>query len=183
MVVVAGLDPAGSEKRPSGLAVIHGNSLIYISRLYSDREIIGVVREYMPTVIAIDSPLSHTIHGYREVDRVMKRLGYRVLPPSWPSMRMLVTRSLRLVDAFLSMGISVIETHPLSALKSSGCRDWVELAKKLLHGFTIDRRLSRDEIDALVAALVAKTYVDGVAKAVSARDGVIYLLPKVCAYE
>ncbi len=180
MVVVAGLDPSGSSRRPSGLAILYDEHVVFLSTLYSDRDIVDTVKRYKPVVVAIDSPLSHSIRGYREVDLVMKRMGYRVLPPSWRSMRMLIDRSIKLMNAFLSIGIGVIETHPLSALRSSGCRDWIELTRKLLPNFKPSPRLPRDAVDALIAALVAKAYVEGTALSISARDGVIYLLPRVC---
>lgn len=177
MVRVAGLDPSGSERRRSGLAILDDNDLIYLNMPRSDSDIVEAVLSYMPAVIAIDSPLSYA-ERYREVDLLMKRLSYRVLPPGWKGMRKLVERSISLKRVFEGRGVAVIETHPRSALKSSGCRDFEELLSK--HGIALNRAASRDEYDALVAALVAKHYVSGSALKVEARDGAIYLLPRVC---
>ncbi|MEM1675510.1 MAG: hypothetical protein QXX35_02470 [Desulfurococcaceae archaeon] len=177
MVRVAGLDPSGSEKRYSGLAIINDNQILFINRLKYDSDIVNVVLTYKPIVIAIDSPLSHA-EIYREVDLLMKKLNYRVLPPGWNSMRKLVERSIRFKQVFEKNDIVVIETHPYSALKSSRCRDIDELLK--IHNIVLNKTLSRDEYDALISALVAKYYVENRVFRVEARDGVIYLLPKIC---
>ncbi len=178
MVRVAGLDPSGSAKRFSGLAVLDDTILVYVNKLKYDLDIVNTVLSLKPLVIAIDSPLSHA-DMYREVDLLMKKKGYRVLPPGWKSMKMLVERSIRLKRLFEKHGIIVIETHPYSALKSSKCMEYNILFKK--HGIKIPRILSRDEYDAVVAALVAKYYLDGRALRIEARDGIIYLLPEICS--
>ena len=177
MVRVAGLDPSGSPRRYSGLAILDDHRLIYVNKLKYDTDIVNTVLSYKPVVIAIDSPLSHA-RGFREVDLVMKREGYKVLPPGWRSMKMLIERSLRFKQVFEKHNIIVIETHPYSALKSSRCREYDELFDK--HGIKTPRLLSRDEYDAIVAALVAKYYVEDRAFRVEARDGIIYLLPRIC---
>jgi predicted nuclease with RNAse H fold len=177
MVRVAGLDPSGSSRRASGLAILDDHTVLFVGRVRYDREIMDVILSFRPVVIAIDSPLSHA-ETYREVDLVMRRMGYRVLPPGWRSMRMLIDRSLRLKKVFEENNIVVIETHPYSALKSSGCNDYDALLSKL--GISVPRVLSRDEYDALVAAIVAKYYTSDEALKIEARDGIIYLLPRIC---
>lgn len=177
MVRVAGLDPSGSPRRYSGLAILDNNKLLYIAKLKYDTDIVNTVLFYKPVIIAIDSPLSHA-HSFREVDLLMKKKGYKVLPPGWRSMKMLIERSLRFKQLFEENNIVVIETHPYSALKSSGCRDYDELFKT--HNIIIPRILSRDEYDAIVSALVAKYYAEEKCLKIEARDGIIYLLPKIC---
>lgn len=178
MVRVAGLDPSGSEKKYSGLAILDDNQLIYINKLKYDTDILSIVLTLKPVVLAIDSPLSFA-ESYREVDLLMKKHGYRVLPTGWLSMRKLVERSIRFKQAFEKNSIVVIETHPYSALKSSNCSDIDELIR--LHDIRIHRVLSRDEYDAIIAALVAKYYAENRVFRVEARDGILYLLPKICA--
>ncbi len=184
-MIVGGIDPSGTPRRPSGLALIDTASatVVYAGLVYRDEEIVGTILRYKPVIVAIDSPLSPTTHGFRQVDLVMKRKGYPVLPPSWRGMRMLVTRSLRIMEILNRHGIGVIETHPRSALKSSNCLYVEELFDKVLRKY--DRRWlsSKDVCDALIASIVAKYYVEGRALPISAPDGVIYLLPKVCSNE
>jgi predicted nuclease with RNAse H fold len=182
MVRVGGLDPSGSERRISGLAVLDLNNkmFIYVGKLYKDSEIIRTILAYKPQVLAIDSPLGFAT-GFREVDLLMKKMGYPVLPPGWRSMRMLIERSLRLKNIIEKYNIYVIETHPRSALKSSGCSSIEELLER--EKITLNMNiwsLSKDELDAVIAAIVAKHYVEGDAFRVEARDGIIYLLPRIC---
>ena len=177
MVRVAGFDPSGSIRRYSGLAILDDNRLLFVARLKYDTDIVNTVLSYKPAIIAIDSPLSHA-NGFREVDLLMKKKGYPVLPPGWRSMKMLIDRSLRFKSLFEKNNIVVIETHPYSALKSSGCSDYDELLE--VHGIKPPRILSRDEYDAIIAALVAKYYAEGRALKIEARDGRIYLLPRIC---
>ncbi len=176
MVVVGGIDPAATHRRPSGVAILYDNNLLFLGKAYTDNEIIQPILNYKPVAVAIDSPLAYA-DKYRMVDLEMKRKGFRVLPPGWRSMRMLIERSLRLKNVLEGHGIAVIETHPLSALKNSGC-SFEKLVE--LHGISISRRISRDEADALIAALVAYYYVNDKAINISAPDGIIYLLPRIC---
>ncbi len=180
MVAVAGIDPSGSPRRPSGVAVIIDGRFVYIGTVFTDREIIDPILGYGARIAAIDSPLSHA-PGYRRVDIAMKRAGYPVLPPGWRGMRMLVERSLRLADALRRHGVVVIETHPRSALRSSGCSDPGEAAEAM--GIEAPRLtgLRRDAVDAVVAALVAYAYASGQARVISDADGEIYLLPRLCS--
>ncbi len=176
-MIVAGIDPAATSRRPSGVAVISNTTLLFIGKAYYDQEIIDIMRSTKPVVVAIDAPLSPS-DKYREVDLLMKRSGYPVLPPGWKTMRLLVIRGMKLRETLQRYGIAVIETHPKSALKSSRCSSPDELFSRT--GINPGKRLTRDEEDALIAALVAKYYVEGKARSISAVDGVIYLLPEIC---
>ncbi|NPA98365.1 MAG: DUF429 domain-containing protein [Crenarchaeota archaeon] len=179
MVIVAGLDLRARSDKPTGIAFLEDNKLVFVSKTYTDEEIIMLINRYNPLVIAIDAPLSHA-KGFREVDKKMIRQGYRVLPPGWKSMKKLVSRALRIKNLLDSKGIHVIETHPRSSLKSSGCS-----IEKLLARIGIDkeriRRLSRDEIDAVIAALTAYHYARGEYISVKDVDGEIILLPRICS--
>jgi len=177
MVIVAGLDPSGTPRRYTGLTIIDDHNIIYIGRLKHDEEIINTILRYKPVVVAIDSPLSYA-DGYREVDLCMKKLGFKVLPPGWRSMRMLISRSLAFKEVFERNNITVIETHPLSAFKSSNCASLEELTSKFK--MELPRKPSKDEADSLIAALVAYSYITKSVFKVEAHDGIIYLLPKIC---
>jgi len=180
MVKYAGIDLAGSPRNPSGVAILDSTdtiSMVFIGILHNDDEIIELLTRFKPVVVAIDAPLSHS-RGYREVDRLLLRHNYRVLPPGWRGMSMLVDRALTLVRSLTSMGIKVIETHPRSALKSSGCRSPSELAERI--GLSFEKRLSRDEEDALVASVVAYGHDHGYTVVFRATDGEIILLKPIC---
>lgn len=149
--------------------------LLRAEALLSDAEIVGALRGV--AVLAVDSPLSEPRGGaMRAVDREMIRRGFRVLPPSWRPMSQLTRRALALVR---EIGSPAIETHPRSALRSSGCGDVGELldAMGISHG---ELPRSRDALDAVVAAAVAAEAVEGRALEVRAEDGSIYLCPREC---
>ncbi len=174
-----GIDPSGSPRRPSGVAVLADKQAVYIGLARRDEEILDVAASYKPVAAAIDSPLSHA-EGYRRVDIAMKKAGFPVLPPGWRGMRMLVERSLGLAAKLSSMGIVVIETHPRSALRASGCGSPEEAAEKMGVEVPRLRGLRRDAVDAVIAALVAQAYVEDRAAVIEDVDGRIYLLPRLC---
>ncbi len=176
----AGIDLAGSPRNPSGVAVIEhsrGLRIVFIGLLYSDEDILGLVERLKPVVAAVDAPLTPG-RGYRSVDLELIKRGYRVLPPGWRGMRMLYERAVRLAGIMRGMGVEVVETHPRSALKSSGCSDVYRLAEAV--GITVNTVLSRDEEDALVASIVALKHGEGGVLVFKACDGEVFLLRRLC---
>lgn len=179
MVVVAGLDLAGSPRRCSGYAEIHvPQRMVADARcLYDDSEIIDAARRI--SVIAIDAPISSE-PVMRQLDREAIRRGYRVLPPSFGGMRILTQRAWRIYSILRSLGVAVIETHPRSAFKSSGAKDLGDLLGKLgieIHGRISTAAGARDISDAIIASVVAYCYyVGGCVESIEAPDGALYLL-------
>ena len=176
---VAGLDLSGSPKRPSGVAIVYNGVLVYADKLYFDNEIIDLLRNHNVCLVAIDAPLSHA-KGYRRVDLKMKRRGFRVLPPGWRGMRMLVARAIRIRIILESIGIRVIETHPTSALKNTGLRNLFKVLSNIINIENWDFiNKGKDVVDAVIAASVAWAYVCNKAEKISDVDGEIFLLPQV----
>ena len=184
MLRVGGLDLAGVESRPSGAALLDGDRL-FLALLYTDSEICGFFREKKPRVIALDAPLGFPASGkkLRDADRALLLMGLRVLPPVWSGMKKLVLRALRLVECLYNMGVGVVETHPASALKTSGCRSLQELLEAAGLKPLARKHVSRDEADAAIAAIVAKYFSEGRASCITRIDGEICLLPKICDRE
>lgn len=178
---VAGLDLAADPSRCTGYVSLNlkgrrDGSLLTARCLGTDSEILNQVISEEITVVAIDAPIAPE-PVMRDVDRKMISLGYRVFPPTFSHMRELTVRGWGLYYTLRSMGVTAIETHPRSALKSGGYADPYEAAHAM--GVSVGARLAgKDLEDALVAALVAAAYVWGVAEKVWGSDGVIYLLPK-----
>ena len=144
-------------KRPSAVGVLEGDT-VCVKELMTNEEIYEECKDAL--VVSIDSPLSHS-SGYREVDKLMKRRGYKVLPPSW--MKSLVDKAILLQKMFSN--VTVIETHPTSSMKNVNI-NWKDIDK------------SKDTVDAVMCALVSLFYYEGRALEISASDGRIYLLPK-----
>ncbi|MFN7105975.1 MAG: DUF429 domain-containing protein, partial [Pyrobaculum sp.] len=103
-------------------------------------------------VVAIDAPLSLPPggRGLRDVERELRRLGYRLLPPLMGPMRKLTERGIRLSKMF---AVEVIEVHPSTSLKAMGLT-----RGDVARHYGVE---SRDVIDAIAAALTALTYLEG----------------------
>jgi predicted nuclease with RNAse H fold len=183
---VSGLDLSAESYNCSGYAVIdlRERLLIRLECLYSDEQIVSAVLSDSVVLVSVDAPLVE-VPRLREVDRVAISRGFRVMPPTFKHMRKLTERAWRLYGRLVAAGVQVIETHPGSALKSSGARDAVSLA----HFVGVDlgqlgsRLVKKDLADALVAAIVALCYLRGdCVDSISASDGVIYVLKKLVDY-
>ncbi len=181
MVIISGLDLAGLPKRCSGYVSIDiGNmKIIDMLCLYGDEEIIMRIDMDRPAVLAIDAPLMEK-PMVRDVDRIAMRHGYRVLPPTLGGMSILTRRAWNLYRVFKNIGIEVIETHPKSALRSSGFGNVVELANRL--GIKVNRGsiVNKDVADALVCSIVAYCYyIKECIDVISGVDGKIYIVKNI----
>ncbi|MEM1622563.1 MAG: hypothetical protein QW780_00685 [Sulfolobales archaeon] len=177
---VSGLDLAAESRNCSGYAVIDLDTMTLVRAvcLYSDEEIVNNILADRVRLVSIDSPLARE-PVFRRIDREAIRRGFRVLPPSLGYMRKLTLRGWTLYERLSKEGVEVIETHPRSALISSGLSDCFALAERLGLNLGIYRwkALSRDIRDAIVSALVAYCYVRrDCLLTISAEDGKIYLI-------
>ena len=176
---VCGLDLAGKESNPSGVAFVTNGCLEEYLVLYSDEEIISKILANNVSVVAIDAPLSHA-KGYRKVDLKMIKKGFKLLPPGWKGMKMLVKRAINIKKAIESKGIVVIETHPLSALKNTGILNLKESLSAFVNLKDADLTgLSKDIIDAIICSAVAWAYIKNEIEIISDIDGEIVLLKRV----
>ncbi len=159
-----------SVNRMSGVAEV--NDGVLVSGLVGDDdEIISRLRGAL--VVAIDAPLSG-VGKYRDVDRLMLKMGLRVMPANWRWMIKLGERAIRIKDRLEELGVKVIETHPWSVLR------WLNTDLTQLSGKLGVRKLiingGKDAYDAAVCALVALAYAMGKVKRVTASDGELYLI-------
>jgi len=149
--------------------------------VYDDKSLLEVLK-VKPKLVVIDSPLAFPRQGwFRNVDIAMRRLGYKVLPPMWKGMQMLVGRAVRVKNLLEEAGIHVLETHPHSAWQASACDSPIKAVERVCRNVPGDpKTLKKDVVDALIALAVGVEYVRGSAIAVCADDGCIYLLPRLC---
>lgn len=182
-IVVGGLDLAAYEHKCSGFAAI--DDILGVVQelvcLYKDEDIIEKVIALGVDVLAIDAPIAE-YPRFREVDRKAISKGFRVMPPTFKHMRILTMRAWQIYQRLRSVGVTVIETHPSSALKSSRARDVVDLCKAFR--IPIDRLTNRlkhkDLRDALISALVALCYKNrSCISSIDASDGVIYIITPI----
>lgn len=184
VVFCSGIDLAAKENRPSGISIISVNTkeqleLVFVGKVKKDKEILKLLVEHQVKAVAVDSPLSLPTSGfYRELDLVLRKMGFRVLPLAWKTMRELTLRAMRLATSLRALGVEVFETHPSSCMKSSQCRSFDSLVKTL--NLTMPRMLDKDEKDSVIAALACIFHRLGKSFLISASEGFIVLLPRIC---
>ena len=174
---VAGIDLAGRSKQPTGFCCL-GEKHAWVIEIHEDHELISLVKQCSPRVVAIDAPLSlPTTGAYRQVDLRLKKMGCPVLPPLFRGMKLLTERAIKLASMLRGMGFNVIEVHPRSTLKLLGFKEPFSLdviARSL--GFTIvspSSPLSKHELDAFAAAYTAWLHLRGKTLIVAEKDGSI----------
>ena len=182
--IVAGIDLAGTEKKPTGVCILEGmyhRSII----AFQDEEILEKVTSANPEIIAIDAPLTIPARGYeRNVEKIMRSMGYRLLPPLLGGMRKLTQRGVKLHSELKKRGFWTIEVHPLTSRKIMGMpeRDINAIRRFFLsigvRGDVEVKDLSIHEIDALTAAVVALLHLEGLTTVVGDEEGYI-VCPKL----
>lgn len=179
-LTIAGLDLAASPRRCSGYASMNLSemTIFNVKCLYDDEDILGEMLKDKVKLVAIDAPLSAQ-PAFRDVDRRTIREGYRVLPPTLGAMRMLTTRAWRLYEMLSSNGVKVIETHPSSALKSSGEKSLDQLLRKIGIRLGVNNSVLtvKDLRDAIISLAVAYCYQSKTRlMEIKGKDGIIYLI-------
>ncbi len=187
--IYIGIDLAAKESRCSGIAVIDTElRLSNISCLYEDSEILEFIRDLTKgfdiVILSIDAPL-RLAKGFRDVDKKMVRLGYRVFPPNFSFMKFLTKRAMRLLKSLFKLNIIVLETHPRSALLSSRCNSVFELLK--VYSIVVpDEKMieilqkSKDLSDAVIAAIVSLSFDLNNAVPVCDYRDCIWILKPLC---
>jgi len=179
LIRIAGIDLAGSPRRPTGFCLIEGKT-IETTTVYGDEEILGRLKKFVPVVVAIDAPLSlppgrkqiedQTGGHFRSCDLALREKGLRFFPITLGPMRMLTARGITLKKKIQKPGCRVIEVYPGAAQDIWGLpragSDKIGLSRGLerLAGKEFGLRLrlasrewsemTADELDAVSAALV-----------------------------
>ena len=178
-----GVDLAGSPKNPTGFCVLSeegGRKSVQVKVIHSDDEILREVDAAQPDIVALDAPTTYS-GSNRFCDRELK--DYGALPVTLPGMEMLARRGTELAGT-LKGRHSVIEVYATASAKILGVyhKDDFSCQKKLLSldlsGDPNARLLSRDELDAVFAAMTGFLHLIGQTKAVGGEDGTI-IIPDV----
>ena len=149
--------------------------------LYTDAEILSAVEEEYPQLVCIDAPLSIPKNGdMRGCDQELR--DYGKLPPLLGGMKSLTERGMELRN-ILSDTYTILEVFSKATAKILGYynEDPVKQQKRLLsmgiRGDLERRVLTKDEIDAVTAALTGYLYLKGKTKEVGIEARII--IPKV----
>ena len=165
--VVIGIDLTGSDKRPSTLAMLKGNSL-YIYDFRDIEEMINFIVDESPKVVAIDAPFQLPRKGaFRDCDKKMKKMGMKPLPPVWRGMRKLVARARKLIENLKFH--EVIETFPMGALNLLRIKDIKSISSQLdifngilqSYKFKLSTKtlFKKDVLDSVICVIAALNYV------------------------
>lgn len=183
-MTVAGIDLAGSQKNPTGIAFLtvdDGDTVVETVLVHADDDIISLLSVREISLAAIDAPLTFT-GSVRRCDEQLRYLG--ALPPTLAGMRMLAERGATLAARLRGVGITPIEVFATGSAKILGvyAKDDFDAQKKILSlgvcGDPVQRLLIRDELDATYAAFTAFLYVVGQTESVGDEAGKI-VVPKI----
>lgn len=189
--LIIGIDLAGSPRRPTGICCFQ-EGIVSTGIVYENREILSLVDEKKPDLVAVDAPLSlppgrqsinqKTKTHFRACDEELRRLGIPFFPITLGPMRCLTERGVWLRRRVEARGIKIIETYPGGAQDiwrlPRARRDLAGLRRGLqalgLQGLTPET--TADELDAATAALVGYYFLLGKVKVLgNEKEGTIVL--------
>ncbi|MFO0701232.1 MAG: DUF429 domain-containing protein [Nitrospira sp.] len=192
LLVILGIDLAGSPKRPTGVCVLR-DLKAETHLVFSDEEILNFIDEARPLLIPIDAPLSlpagrRTVHDrsgehLRDCDRELQRRGIRFFPITLGPMRMLTERGLALKHQLTAMGYQAVECYPGAAQDLWGLPRQHQDRLGLLNGLRklglrgLKKSATSDELDAATAALVGRWFLLGHGLMLGGDSGI--LIPAV----
>ena len=191
-MLIVGLDLAGVENRPTGFCVL-ADMKAETSLIYTDREILGKIKESQPSIVAIDAPLSlppgrksleeRTGVHLRECDRELLKRGIRFFPVTLGPMRKLTKRGINLRRVLEAEGFIVIEAYPGGAQDVLGIPRKQKGLEKLKAGLEslgikgLKSQVSDHELDAVTCAYVGELFLEGRAVTYGAvNEGIV--MPK-----
>lgn len=189
-----GIDLAGSERRRTGICILDEDLVAHTFLVFKDDEILSIVSNTDPGVVAIDAPLSipkgrESIDDkkgphFRECDLMLRDLGIKFFPITLGPMRMLTKRGMLLKEKLEKLGYRVIEVFP------GGAQDLLGIVRKgkglrlLREGLLglgikgIREDATGDELDAVTAAYVGLLFLNRKAMLLKGCDGCI-VMPSV----
>ena len=176
---IIGIDLAGLEKNETGFCVFE-DKRVSVKTLKTDEEIIKEVEKECPDLVCIDAPLTLPNQNQRQVDLELKQYG--ALPPLMGGMRYLTMRGNKLRENLV--GYRVIEVLNRATAKILGLDypDPAERQKAMIAmsitGDIEKRSLTKDEVDSIMAAITGYLYLEGKAKEIGDKEGVI-IVPKI----
>lgn len=189
-MLTIGLDLAGVETRPTGFCKLIG-MIAETSLIYTDQEMLRIVGEVKPDVVAVDAPLSlppgrktleeRTNIHLRESDRELLRRGIKFFPITLGPMRKLTMRGIKIRGVLENMGFKVIEAYPGGAQDVLGIPRKQQGLDKLRAGLEtlgirrLNTGLSDHELDAVTCAYVGKLFLEGKSVAYGPIDDAIIM--------
>ena len=181
---IIGIDLAGNPKNDTGFCImeIEGDKKkVYTKILHSNYDIIKNITEIKPKIIAVDAPLTY-LGDNRKCD--MELRDYGALPVTLKGMEVLAVRGTELAGELGALHLNLIEVFSKASAKILGFYNKREkvMQKSLINagisGSVDERFLSRDELDAIFAAITGYLYINGLTATVGDDTGKI-IIPRV----
>jgi predicted nuclease with RNAse H fold len=186
-----GVDLAGVENRPTGLASIDVLRRLDHCLAHTDAQIVDYVECRQPQVVVMDAPLSiprgrvsldvPSQFHLRSCDKELLKRRIRFFPVTLGPMRILIKRGIRLAGHLRSKGYTVFEGYPGGSQdilgvprKGMGVKALVKGLREL--GLQVDD-WTHDELDAVTLAYVGFLYLNGKAEFIGDKDEGEILLP------
>lgn len=175
---IVGIDLAGSIRRETGWVLIEDTHVL-MKVVYKNSSIVREVLKANPFIVTIDAPLSMPKEGHiRSIEKKLLELGISSLPPLFSGMRKLTERGILVKYLLSSMGFDVFEVYPYSLVKILGVSDRsIFLLEARRRGYQVEGDINRHTIDAFIAAIIGKLYLENKAYLFESYDGAI-ILPK-----
>ncbi|MEA2275772.1 MAG: hypothetical protein QOC78_732 [Solirubrobacteraceae bacterium] len=198
---VVGIDLTGSDARPSGWALMHGD-LVVTGTLHTFDQLVSRTLAARPRLVSIDSPLSlpvgrdctddvcdcRAVGGItRHCERELKRRGINVYPCLIQSMQALTRRGILLASTLREHGVEVIESYPGAAQdimripRKRASQDQLRagLERFGLRGIRRATELTHDELDAVTSAAVGAFYLADLYEALGNEDESHLIIPSL----
>lgn len=160
--MICGIDLAGSKNNPTGICILNEREMLLT--VYEDGEILSLILECAPSLVAIDAPLSFHGDHFRDCDLELRK-EYPILPLTFRGMQSLTQRGISLKSKILC---PVIEVYPYAARKVLSIDKISDLTKYISVSPS-----TTHELDAAAAALTGKCFLEGRYKAYGKKDTII----------
>jgi len=161
--VICGIDLAGVESRPTGVCILENTAEFHT--VYKDQEILSLINETSPDVVAIDAPLSFHGEHFRDCDLELKK-DYPILPLTFKGMQMLTQRGINLKS---QIPFPVIEVYPHASKKRLG----IDCPEDLSSYNIVTLPSTIHELDAAAAALTGHYFLEGEYRVYGKKDKII----------
>ncbi len=181
---IVGIDLAGHPTNDTGFCVLRADDdgkSVTTSILKSDSDILKRLKEIQPSIIAIDAPLIFDGRN-RPCDDELREYG--ALPVTLRGMEVLAKRGSSLAREIKKLNPNLIEISAKTSAKILGFHDPdnKKMQRRLIEAKIsgdIDKRfLTKDELDAIFAAITGYLHLNGSTEEVGDDNGRI-IIPKV----
>jgi predicted nuclease with RNAse H fold len=199
-----GIDLAGVEHRETGVAILREGRLECLTSAGPDAEILALASRAGPeAILAINAPLTRPLGRCcldddcacrhdpgtrsRQLERELGRMGVPTLATAL--IKVLARRGARIANALRDLGYEPLEVYPYATLRllglptggkrtPDGRRRIHRALKRLVPGLK-HPRASEHQLDAVVCALTAQLWHQGLTRTVGLREEGLMTIPDV----